>query len=272
MKCYLLIFALILASCNQQNSTPSQSSFMKTTIQLENESVTIDLSQPLDISLPVQHHAGVRAWYIDPPQIKHVEVDGYVGNVQLGGSTNFNDIIFNPHSHGTHTECIGHITKEFHSVNDALKNTFFKAQLISVTPQEIDDDLVINESVLATIAPGIQAIILRTVPNSDIKKTTNYSHSNPPYLDAGLMLRFRESGINHLLIDLPSVDKEKDGGALLAHKEFWNFNEKQRLDATITELIYIPDAIKDGIYMLDLQVAPIENDAAPSRPILYQIL
>ena len=86
------------------------------------------------------------------------------------------------------------------------------------------------------------------------------------------MLRFRESGIQHILIDLPSVDKEKDNGALLAHKEFWNYNGEQRLKATITELIYVPDYIKDGLYMMDLQVAPIENDAAPSRPILYEIL
>ncbi|WP_298952233.1 cyclase family protein [uncultured Nonlabens sp.] len=245
---------------------------MKTTIQLEKEQVSIDLSKPHDISLAVQNNAGVGAWYINQPVIKHVEVDGYVGNVKLGGSTNFNDVNFNPHSHGTHTECIGHITEEFHSVNNALDGTFFKAQLISVTPQEIDGDLVINESVTTPLATGIKAVILRTMPNPESNKSKNYSNSNPPYVDAGLMLRFRESGIQHILIDLPSVDKEKDNGALLAHKEFWDYNGEQRLDATITELIYVPDVIKDGFYMLDLQVAPIENDAAPSRPILYEIL
>ena len=86
------------------------------------------------------------------------------------------------------------------------------------------------------------------------------------------MIRFRESGIKHILIDLPSVDKEKDNGALLAHKAFWDFNGDQRLDATITEFIYVPDTVEDGLYMIDLQVAPLENDAAPSRPILYKIL
>ncbi|GAL00186.1 N-formylkynurenine (aryl-) formamidase [Nonlabens ulvanivorans] len=99
---------------------------MQTTIQLEHEKVTIDLSQPIDISLAVQDNAGVGAWYIDQPDITHVEVDGYVGKVSLGGSTNFNNVHFNPHSHGTHTECIGHITEEFHSVNDALVKTFLK--------------------------------------------------------------------------------------------------------------------------------------------------
>ena len=272
MKYYFLLLTIILTSCTEQKKSEPQISFMKTTIQLEKEQVSIDLSKPHDISLAVQNNAGVGAWYIDQPVIKHVEVDGYVGNVKLGGSTNFNDVNFNPHSHGTHTECIGHITEEFHSVNNALDGTFFKAQLISVTPQEIDGDLVINESVITPLATGIKAVILRTMPNPESNKSKNYSNSNPPYVDAGLMLRFRESGIQHILIDLPSVDKEKDDGALLAHKEFWDFNGEQRLDATITELIYVPNVIKDGFYMLDLQVAPIENDAAPSRPILYEIL
>lgn len=272
-NCLLLIAAAsIMISCVEKNRPQTDTFLMKTTIQLEHEQISIDLSKPIDISLAIQHNAGVGAWYIDQPQISHVEVDGYVGNVKLGGSTNFNNVHFNPHSHGTHTECIGHITEEFHSVNKAFDNTFFKAQLISVTPQELDGDLVINESVTAVLKSGIKAVILRTLPNPESKKAKNYSDSNPPYIDAGLMLRFRESGIQHILIDLPSVDKEKDNGELLAHKEFWNYNGEQRLDATITELIYVPDHIKDGLYMMDLQVAPIENDAAPSRPILYEIL
>jgi arylformamidase len=271
MKNYVYLFYVLIASCAANKSTQNDTTFMTTTIQLENEQVTIDLSQPIDISLAVQNNAGVGAWYIDQPQIKYVEVDGYVGNVKLGGSTNFNDVNFNPHSHGTHTECIGHITEGFHSVNDALDGTFFKAQLISVTPQELNGDRVINESVVAPLEAGINAVILRTLPNLESKKSKNYSNSNPPYVAAELMLRFRESGIQHLLIDLPSVDKEKDNGALLAHKEFWDFNGQQRLDATITELIYVPEAVPDGLYMIDLQVAPIENDAAPSRPILYKI-
>ncbi|EAS20309.1 putative N-formylkynurenine (aryl-) formamidase [Flavobacteria bacterium BBFL7] len=245
---------------------------MHTTIQLENENISIDLSQPIDISLAVRDNAGVGAWYINQPDITHVEVDGYVGKVSLGGSTNFNNIHFNPHSHGTHTECIGHITKEFHSVNKALEKTFFKAQLFSVTPTMMGDDQQISPRHFADLQSGIEAVIIRTLPNLEEKKAKNYSNTNPPYILEETMSRFRESGIKHVLIDLPSVDKEKDNGALLAHKEFWNFNGEPRLDATITEFIYVPDTVEDGLYMIDLQVAPLENDAAPSRPILYKIL
>ncbi|PRX15669.1 cyclase family protein [Nonlabens ulvanivorans] len=266
MRYQLILFLFLLNSCHTKTTT------MQTTIQLEHEKVTIDLSQPIDISLAVQDNAGVGAWYIDQPDITHVEVDGYVGKVSLGGSTNFNNVHFNPHSHGTHTECIGHITEEFHSVNDALVRTFFKAQIFSIEPDKQGEDQVITPQHFQDLKSGVEAVIIRTLPNGEQKNSKNYSNTNPPYILEETMIRFRESGIKHILIDLPSVDKEKDDGALLAHKAFWDFNGDQRLDATITELIYVPDTVKDGFYMMDLQVAPLENDAAPSRPILYSIL
>jgi kynurenine formamidase len=266
----LVILAVAVAACQENTNTSNNQSTMKSTIALQGKSFEIDLEKPIDISLAVQNNAGVGAWYIDQPKITHVEVDGYVGNVKLGGSTNFNDVFFNPHSHGTHTECIGHITQEFHSVNKALEKSFFTAQLISVTPQDRDGDKVITAAMFEDLK-DVEAVIIRTIPNTDVKKSTNYSNTNPPYLLEEVMLRFRESGIKHVLIDLPSVDKEKDNGALLTHKAFWNFDGEQRLNATITELIYVPTEVVDGDYILDLQVAPIENDAAPSRPILYGI-
>lgn len=76
---------------------------------------------------------------------------------------------------------------------------------------------------------------------------------------------------------MPSVDKEKDNGALLAHKAFWNVtsvenvNEDARFNATITELIFVANDIIDGNYLLNIQIASFVNDASPSKPILYAI-
>ena len=78
-------------------------------------------------------------------------------------------------------------------------------------------------------------------------------------------------GIKHLLIDLPSIDREKDGGELLGHNAFWNTSGQLRMDATITEFIFVPNSVEDGTYFLNLQVAPFENDATPSKPVLYKI-
>lgn len=82
----------------------------------------------------------------------------------------------------------------------------------------------------------------------------------------------KEKEVQHLLIDLPSIDREKDGGKLVAHNTFWNTGAKIRFDATITELIFIPNTVEDGTYFLNIQMASFENDASPSRPVLYEIL
>jgi hypothetical protein len=44
------------------------------------------------------------------------------------------------------------------------------------------------------------------------------------------------------------------------------------MDATITEFIFVPNTVLDGTYFLNLQIAPFENDATPSKPILYKVI
>jgi kynurenine formamidase len=165
-----------------------------------------------------------------------------------------------------------------------LKQFFFLAELISVQPETQGEDLVITLDSIktaldVTLKLGIprEAIVIRTIPNLESKKQLKYSNTNPPYLGEDAARFIRESGIKHLLIDLPSVDKEHDEGKLLAHKAFWNvtdvnnLNADARLDCTITEMIFVPNEVKDGSYLLNLQMASFENDASPSKPILYKI-
>jgi kynurenine formamidase len=244
----------------------------------------IDLSKPIDISIPLTNtDENPIAWYIQKPVIEPVVFGDWVGKVSEGkSSTNFNNIFFNPHGHGTHTECLGHITNDFYSINKCLKEFFFLAKLITVQPEKFGDDFIITKdqiqkeiSISALLKQ--KALIIRTIPNQKDKKSRKYSNTNPPYLSEEAAIFIRESEIQHLLIDLPSVDKEHDDGKLLAHKAFWNvkdtirLNEDARLKATITEMIFVPDEVEDGNYILNLQMASFENDASPSKPILYKI-
>ncbi len=242
--------------------------------------IEIDLSKPIDISIPLTNtDENPIAWYIEKPEIEPVKFGDWIGKVSEGSSTNFNNIFFNPHGHGTHTECLGHITRDFYSINQCLKQFFFKAELISITPEDINSDLVITKNQIERALNGKipEAIIIRTLPNSELKKHKNYSKTNPPYLAEEAAIFIREIGIQHLLIDLPSVDREEDEGKLLAHKAFWNvkdvnnLNDDARLNCTITEMIFVEDTIQDGSYILNLQIASFENDASPSKPILYKI-
>ncbi|WP_286760380.1 cyclase family protein [Salegentibacter sp. UBA1130] len=248
---------------------------MKASIELNRKTYETDLSKPIDISIGLRGDAkNPVAWYLDAPKINPVKDGDFIGKVSEGASVNFNNIQFNPHAHGTHTECVGHISREFYSVNQTLKTFFFLSKLISVEPETRGEDKVISEAILREkIQPNeTEALIIRTLPNFREKQTKKYSHTNWPYLSEEAAVYLRNSGVKHLLIDLPSVDKEKDDGKLLAHKAFWNYPKNTRFDATITELVYVPNSIEDGDYLLNLQIASFENDASPSKPVLYKFL
>ncbi len=247
---------------------------MISTIQYNSRKLAIDLSKPLDISIPLKASKNnVNAWYLDEPKIEPVKVDEWTASVKKGASVNFNNISFNPHAHGTHTECVGHITEKIYSINKNLKRFFFLAEVITVAPEKLGEDFVISKKQVQFALGNKKrdAIVIRTIPNTKEKLSMQYSNTNPTYLLEEAAIYLKEKGIKHLLIDLPSVDKEKDEGQLLAHNAFWNTKGKLRLDATITEFIFVPNTVDDGCYFLNLQIAPFENDASPSKPILYKI-
>lgn len=247
---------------------------MKAIIEYNSRKIQIDVSKPIDISIAIDaSKLNVNAWYLDDPKIEPEVINDYEVSVKNGAVVNFNSINFNPHSHITHTECVGHITKKVHSVNQNLKHYFHLAEVITVAPLEINGDFIIatKQLKMALRNKKRDAVIIRTLPNLEDKKSARYSNSNPTYLLEETAIFLREKGIKHLLVDLPSVDKEKDEGRLLAHNAFWNTEGVLRMDATITEFIYVPNTVKDGEYLLNLMIAPFENDATPSKPILYEI-
>ena len=246
-----------------------------------NDSTYFDTSKGLDISLPLSPNAGALAWYCEPIKIWPVKGDGFIGKVSEGGSTNFNNIQLNPHGNGTHTENVGHISHDFYSINDSLTQFHFKTNLVSIKPNKFynthwqEDDLIIDEALIKQAVenlPKHEALVIRTYPNNTEKKSKNYSNTNPPYITEQAIEWLNNFGVKHLLIDLPSVDRENDNAELKAHKKFWNYPKNPITDKTITELVYIKDDILDGTYILNIQIISLENDASPSKPILYRIM
>lgn len=245
---------------------------MITTIITNSNKYQINLTKPIDISIPLRAtKQNVNAWYVPEPKIEPVQSNGWTASVKMGASINFNNIFFNPHAHGTHTECVGHITETVHSINKNLKQFFFLAELITVAPEKVGHDFVISKKQLHFQLGNKKrkAVVIRTLPNTTEKLHAQYSNTNPPYLTEEAAAYLCQKNVEHLLIDLPSIDKEKDEGKLLAHHAFWNTNNKVRKQATITEFVFVPNQVADGTYFLNLQIAPFENDATPSKPILY---
>ena len=198
----------------------------------------------------------------------------FVGSTEEGGLLNFKNIKLNPHGNGTHTECVGHIAREPYYLSDCLKRFHFSSRLISIYPRKQDngDRVIEREQLAEVLRPGeVEAVVLRTLPNDEHKLSRNYSGTNPPYLAAEAAQLLVDYGVEHLLLDLPSVDREEDGGALAAHRAFWQYPYATRGQATITEMIFVPDDVKDGLYLLLHQITSIVLDASPSKPVLYML-
>ena len=176
---------------------------------------------------------------------------------------------------GTHTECVGHIVHEDIFVNQLIKDSSFPATLITVRPENnvIHADQVNIENVFNT------AIIVRTLPNADEKLSATYDAENlPPYFSNEAMHKIAAVGIQHLLVDMPSIDLAFDEGKLVNHHFFWNveqgshdLNGSTASSKTITEMIYVPNDISDGRYLLQIQITNFMSDAAPSRPIIFPL-
>ncbi len=251
--------------------------FMKTSIQYNNKIYRIDLSAPIDISIRLQNgFDNLTAWHCDSPRFEPVMTEFFTGSVKLGGAVNFKDIYFNPHAHCTHTECLGHISVEDYYVNELIKDYNMPALLSSYYPTETEDgDLIIMpEQITKALesAKEIKCLIIRTLPNDFSKCHKQYSNTNPPYIHPEAIKLIVKAGIEHLMIDSPSIDREEDEGKLEGHHIFWNYPDNPRYNCSISELIYVPEDVKDGVYWLQLGIANFRNDAAPSRPLLFRIL
>ncbi|MFN4082771.1 MAG: cyclase family protein [Bacteroidia bacterium] len=247
---------------------------MITNIRFKAKTYRFSLLNPIDISISLQNGSkNPNAFHIQNPVFEPFKIGNFVGSTELGGSVNCYNLHINPHGNGTHTECVGHITNGY-TINQCLQQFTSIAQIISVEPVVLQngDLLVTQDLVEPIIINDIEALVIRTLPNTEDKLLRNYSGKNPCYYTEDLCRFLAQKNILHLVIDLPSVDREEDDGKLLAHKAFWQYPNNIRKHATITEMAYIDNNIEDGLYVLQLMIAPFESDASPSKPILYKLI
>ncbi len=252
-----------------------------------------DFAKPRSLAIPLLFNGVQPSSYGVPKAVSSAYEDGnFVGDVRRGGSCNFETIEMTPHCNGTHTECVGHITKERVSVTDSLKVRMSKCALISLEPKsasETDeeynptmqnsDKIITKKQLVDELAKyselEINSLAIRTLPNRESKKTEDYNDL-PAYFTKDAMDYIFELGIDNLLTDLPSIDRLYDEGMMTNHRAFWQVNEEREvnqatLHKTVTEFMFADDSTADGYYILDIQLPPFVSDAAPSSPILYKL-
>ena len=238
----------------------------------KNKNWTANLNQWIDISISFKVDNQVNCFFA-PEFSKEPVISGdFVGSTASGGFLNFFNLTINPHGNGTHTESVQHLDHRGPDINTIMQKQHFVAQLITIQAKESENNDFVIDSNQFPYLKKVDALIIRTAPNRTIKKEKQYSGSNPIYMTQAAMQIVKDMSYNHLLIDLPSVDREEDGGALVSHKTFWDYPSSVKSERSITELIFVPSHVQDGLYLLNLNPAPIVNDASPSRPVIYPLM
>jgi len=251
----------------------------------------VSLAIPLDLQGPQPVHFGA-----PPARSEPLAAGDFVGDTRAGGSCNCETVTLVPHCNGTHTEGPGHVTRERLSVHASAMKPLYLTALVSVTPEDAagseetsdpmprpGDRLITAQALAAALArfggAPIEAVAVRTQPNSVDKLSRDWmAPPLPPYFSREAMTLLVQLGVRHLLTDLPSVDRLLDEGRLASHRVFFGMPREGRAaaevgrpDATITEMIFVPDTLPTGLYALSLQLAAWVSDAAPSRPILFPL-
>jgi kynurenine formamidase len=269
---------------------------LKARIANEDGELVVDLAHPVDLSLRLEFH-GAQPRHFNAPaaSARPYAVPGFSGSVASGASCNCEVLSLIPHCNGTHTECVAHLTRESLDAYRVVPAGLQPAVLVSVAPEDAaavregsdpapqPHDELITRRALERAWPrapfAARALVIRTLPNGPDKRTRDYSARIPPYLTREAAQLLTARGIVHLVVDVPSIDRTHDEGRLTAHRIFFGLRPgatelaaAQRAGATVTELAYVPEALPDGAYLLELQVPPLSGDAVPSRPLLYPLL
>ncbi|MBK6993605.1 MAG: cyclase family protein [Lewinellaceae bacterium] len=249
---------------------------MLISVKYAGRTFSADLSKPIDLSIPLRNGVeNPNCFWAPMPEFAPVRAGDFVGSTAEGGVVNFFNVRVNPHGNGTHTECVGHIARERFVLRECLLESHFLAKIVSLYPRRTEEgDRVIFKDQLEELFSEneAEALIIRTLPNDELKLRQNYSGSNPPYLHHEAAEFLVKCGVQHLLLDLPSVDREEDDGQLLAHRAFWQYPHATRTHATITEMVFVPDRVRDGIYLLNLQTTSLDLDASPSKPVVFELI
>ena len=266
---------------------------MKTTVDIGGRGVTVDLSSPVSLALELDFGSAQPQHFGAPPATSRPFVSpGFNGSVATGASCNCNVITVIPHCNGTHTECAGHLTREPYDAYRVVPTDLIPALVVSVEPVAANDASAGTESTDPTPQKTDTLITryalerhwrtgLPFAPRALIVRTGYKAvpGTSAAYLTREAATLLVERSIDHLVIDLPSIDRDHDQGRLTAHRTFFglppashSLADATRRSATITELAHVPPGVSAGPCLLAIQVPAWRGDAVPSRPLLYSLI
>jgi kynurenine formamidase len=256
----------------------------------------VDRAAPADLAVTLDFEGGQPRFFApERARAEPMRAGSFSGAVRHGASCNCATLTLAPHCHGTHTECVGHLTDNGPGVAELTPVAPSLALLLTLQPERrgdfhpgpgevaAPDDRVLRAGPLEAAAARWldlpwTSLVIRTLPNEPAKRHRDYDAQGAAYFLPEAMRWIVGRGVTSLVVDLPSLDRADDGGRLAAHRTYWGLPAGStdgrlatRAQALVTELAYVPDALHDGPYLLDLHVPAFASDAAPSRPVLYPL-
>jgi kynurenine formamidase len=248
----------------------------------------VSLAIAVEFGAPGPRHFGATA-----PSAQPFVAGKFSGSVATGASANCSTLTITPHCQMTHTESVAHLTREAGDAWRVVPRGLLPAVVVSVVPEparESSGAPIRSPSPPTLISKrrlragpwahgGAVAAIIRTLPNDASKRTRDYTDLVPPYLTREAVEWLIEERIEHLVLDVPSLDRTHDDGHMVGHRLFFGLppgstarGDAARSRATITELAFIPEELHDGPCVLALAVPALGGDAVPSQPIVYPLV
>jgi len=262
---------------------------VKLTVEHRGHRYLADVHQAISLAITLDFEGRQPAFYgVEPARARTLEAGTFIGDTSRGGSCNVERVELIPHCHGTHTESVSHLVSGHHQ--PPRPPAWLAARIVSVQPTSLEDsgnsypapgqghEAVIDQHALSGFLIDTPALIVRTLPNEPGKCERSYEGDNPhPYFTLEAIEWLVNQGVEHLLVDTPSIDRGQDDGSLPAHRRFWSLHEDRRptqetaSERTVTEFVFVPDEVPDGLYLLNLQLPDWCTDAVPSRPVVFPL-
>lgn len=267
---------------------------MRIRLEMDQASWSVDLERAVSCAIEQRFDAHQpSAFGLPAARSAPSQLNGWVGDLSAGSPVRCHTVTLTPHDNGTHTESARHIGLEAPSPAQCVGAGLFPCALLRVEPTALVDsresvrtpmaeegDAVVTSASLQAAAArvGLRALppaLLIALQPPDATRASKRWGADTPYLTREAVVWLAESGVTHLLLELPSIDRLHDGGWVDNHRLWWSHPAPPTAEPTqrtITEMVSVPPSANEGLWLLHLSVAPWDEDAAPSHPWLLPLL
>lgn len=254
---------------------------------LNGKARTFRLTNPRPVSREVHFYPQTKApngFFL--PRISSttfVYKDQFTGDVQKGGSCNVDILGCVPHGL-THIETSAHIlVQDEHAVtikDIPVQNLSGPVYVIDVSSLDAGAGTALQwqhiEKKLKNISLPVSMLAIKTKA-SLLPQDTDFSGKDFLYLgpDTARQLHDFKPQIKCLLLDLPSIDREHDGGKLSAHRNFFGLPEKghrheDKEKRTLVELAWF-SGLEEGYYYAFITPQRFQTNAVSTGIVFYSL-